>query len=192
MQRNLLILGLVLLTTTSGFGINRRMMEDKTMVGFQANFMPSMELYQHAYDEGKFFGPAVGGGLRGKYFGTNTFAFGFDFSFFAPKISSSIVTWVADSVLRSGLSREQVLQRIPDSIRILDVTSSAQYIPFNISFEFYLPKYAFTNFRPYVGLGLGLNIINARYKATYNALKLAETGIPEFEKRVQPSFNKGI
>ena len=186
MQRNLLILGLVLLTTTSGFGINRRMMEDKTMVGVQAGYMLPLGAYANDVNG------AIGGGLRGKYFGTNTFAFGFDFGFFAPQIKPDRLAFVTDSILKPALREEQRLGRIPDSVEILDVTGSSQYIPFNVSFEFYLPSRAFTNLRPYAGIGLGLNMVNRRYKAIYNTPKFPETGIPSFEERIQPSSNKGF
>jgi hypothetical protein len=186
MQRKLLVSALVLLTTTSVFSINRRMMEDKTMVGVQASYMLPMGAYANDVNG------AVGAGLRGKYFGTNTFAFGFDFGFFAPQIKPERLTFVADSVYRNVLQEEQRLGRVHDSIQILDVTATSQYIPFNVSFEFYLPSRSLTNFRPYVGIGLGLNMINRRYKPIYNAPKLPGTGIPAFEERVQPSSNKGF
>ncbi|MCL2682926.1 MAG: hypothetical protein FWE63_05510 [Bacteroidales bacterium] len=184
MQRNLLISVLVLLTF-SGFSINRRMMEDKTLVGFQASYMLPIGAYANDVNG------AVGGGIRGKYFGTNTFAFGFDFGFFAPQMKQERIDFVADSILRPALRQEQQLGRIDDSVQILDVTGNSQYIPFNVSFEFYFPKTAFNNFRPYAGIGLGLNMINRRYKATYNAPKTKESGIPVFEDRIQPSSNRG-
>jgi hypothetical protein len=161
------------------------MMEDKTMVGVQVNFIEPIGAYKNDVLT------EAGGGLRGKYFGTNTFAFGFDFAFFAPKISPQLLDFVADSILRKGLKEEQRLGKIQDSVQILDVTGTSQYIPFNLSFEFYLPSRAFTNFRPYAAIGLGLNMINRRYKATYNAPKLPESGIPAFEERIQPSKNRG-
>jgi len=162
------------------------MMEDKTMVGIQAGYMLPMGAYANDVNG------AVGAGLRGKYFGTNTFAFGFDFGFFAPKITPNRLAFVTDSVLMPAFREEQRLGRIPDSVEILDVTGSSQYIPFNISFEFYLPSRSLTNFRPYAGIGLGLNIINQRFKTTYNVLKTQQSGIPGFEERIQPSSNKGV
>jgi outer membrane protein W len=180
MQRKLLLIGLVLLTTTSIFSVNRRMMEDKTLVGAQVAFVLPMELDGH-----KYLNSAVGGGLRGKYFGTNTFAFGFDFGFFAPKINPERLAFVTDS-LKSALEKDH---RIHDSIQILDVMASSQFIPFNISLEFYLPSRSLTNFRPYAGIGLGLNMINRRYKSVYNVGKTSE--ILQFEERNQFSSNKG-
>ena len=186
MQRNLLILVLVLVTTTSGFGINRRMMEDKTLVGLQAGFVLPMELDGH-----KYFNAASGGGLRGKYFGTNTFAFGFDLGFFFPQIQNGRIEFAADS-LRSTLSRDQRLNRVDDTVQILEVLANAQYIPFNLSFEFYLPSRSLTNFRPYAAIGIGINMINRRYNPVFNAPKIPETGIPAFEQRVQLSSKKGF
>jgi hypothetical protein len=183
MQRLVLILALISLTI-SGFCINRRMMEDKTMVGFQAGYMLPMGAYANDVNG------AIGGGLRGKYFGTNTFAFGFDFGFFAPKMKPGQIAFVKDSVLNPALREAQRLDQIEnDTVQITDVTASSQYIPFNISFEFYLPKNALKNFRPYASLGLGLNMINRRYKPTYNTPKTTELLI--FEDRVQPSKNRG-
>jgi len=183
MQRILLILALVSLTT-SGFSINRRMMEDKYMVGLQAGYMLPLGAYANDVNG------AVGAGIRGKYFGTNTFAFGFDFGFFAPKMRPDRLAFVRDSILRPALSEQQRFNNINDTIQILDVTGSSQYIPFNISFEFYLPSRALTNFRPYAGIGLGINMINRRYNTTYNSVKTTE--ILLFEDRVQPSSNKGF
>jgi hypothetical protein len=185
MQRKLISILVFMLIATSGFCINRRMMEDKILVGAQASVMLPMELDDH-----KYLNSAFGGGLRGKYFGTNTFAFGFDLSFFAPKIQLQPIKIATDS-LKSALLNEQRFKRIHDSVQILDVSGRSQYIPFNISFEFYLPKRALDNFRPYAALGIGLNIINRRYGATYNAPKTEKSGIPAFENRVQLSSNKG-
>ncbi len=182
MRRYFLILTLVCLTM-SGFSINRRMMEDKTMVGIQAGYMLPMGAYSNDVNG------AIGGGLRGKYFGTNTFAFGFDFGFFAPKMKPDQIAFVKDSILIRALSEEQRLDQINDTIQILDVTASSQYIPFNISFEFYWPANALKNFRPYASIGLGLNMINRRYKPTYNVPKTTELLL--FEDRVQPSTNRG-
>jgi len=186
MQRNLFILALVLLTTTSGFGINRRMMEDKTMVGFQAGFVLPMTL-----DGETYFNTAPGGGLRGKYFGTNTFAFGFDLGFFFPQIQTHRLEFITDS-LTSALQREQRLGRVHESVEILEVLANAQYIPFNLSFEFYLPSHALNNFRPYFALGVGLHMVNRRYKPVYNAPMHPGTGLPAFEQRVQLSSKKGF
>jgi hypothetical protein len=162
------------------------MMEDKTMVGFQAGYMLPMGDYANVVS------PATGFGLRGKYFGTNTFAFGFDFGFFTPQITPAHLTFVTDSVLRFELREEQRAGQVIDTILILDVIGTSQYIPFNVSFEFYLPSRSLTNFRPYAGIGFGINMINHRFKATYNAPKLSETGIPAFEQKVQPSSKNGF
>ena len=183
MQRILLSLTLVCLTATSGFCINRRMMEDKTLIGAQAGFMLPIGAY------GNDVNPVHGFGLRGKYFGTNTFAFGFDFGFFTPSMKPDHIDFVADSVLRKAFREEQRVNRIDDTLQILDVAGNSQYIPFNVSFEFYLPKNALKNFRPYAAIGLGLNMINRRYATTYNTTKT--TQILLFEDRHKPSSNKG-
>jgi outer membrane protein W len=183
-QRNILILGLVLLTTTSVFSINRRMMEDKTMIGIQAAVVLPMELDGH-----KSLNGAIGGGVRGKYFGTNTFAFGFDFGFFTPKITPERLEFATDSILRD-FQEYQRLGRIDSNAQVLDVAGNAQYIPFNISFEFYLPSRSLTNFRPYAAIGLGLNIINRRYTPIYNVEKNPK--ILQFEENIQLSSSKGF
>ena|GEM_PF-3115492 len=186
MSKKLFVLLLALLMTVSTFGINRRMMEDKTLVGVQASYMLPMGAYANDVNG------TIGGGLRGKYFGTNTFAFGFDFGFFAPPINANRLTFVTDSIYQKFLIEDQRLGRVADSVQILDVTGTSQYIPFNISFEFYLPSRSLTNFRPYAGIGLGLNMVNRRYKPVFNTPKYVETGIPTFEQRIQPSSDKGF
>ena len=183
MQRYFLLSVFVLLTA-SAFGINRRMMEDKTLVGFQAGYMLPMGAY------GKDVNGAVGGGIRGKYFGTNTFAIGFDFGFFAPTIQPNRITVITDS-LNLTLEKEQYFHRISDTVKISGVTGKSQYIPFSLSFECYLPKSALNNFRPYAGMGLGLTMVNKHYNVTYNAPKTEESGILRLEREVQPTSTKG-
>jgi outer membrane protein W len=178
------------------------MMEDKTLVGIQAGYMLPIGAYADDVNG------AIGVGLRGKYFGTNTFAFGFDFGFFAPKITPGHHQFITDS-LRTALREEQYKGQVDSIVQILDVTATSQYIPFNLSFEFYLPSRSLTNFRPYAGIGLGLNMINRRYKPTYNVEEIQEkiqekfqetgirwgwgdTGIPFFEEQIQPSSNRGF
>jgi len=173
------------LLTASAFGINRRMMEDKTLVGFQAGYMLPMGAY------GKEANGAIGGGVRGKYFGTNTFAIGFDLGFFAPKTHDNRIAFITDSLLIPTLEKEQYFHRISDTVKISGVTGTSQYIPFSLSFECYLPKSAFNNFRPYAGIGLGLTMINQHYNVTYNAPKTEESGILRLEREVQPSSTRG-
>ncbi len=165
--------------------VNRRMMEDKTMVGLQAGVCLPMKIY----DE-KVVKMAVGGGLRGKYFGTNTFAFGFDFGIYTPKVEDFHVKDVMDS-LKNSLAYEQRIGRMKDSaVQITGVSASAQYIPINLTFEFYLPSHALKNFRPYAALGIGLNLVNRRYNTTFDTPKTTELLL--FEDRYKPSTNRGF
>lgn len=165
--------------------INRRMMEDKTLIGFQGSACLPMEIYNS-----KIVQTAFGGGLRGKYFGTNGFAFGFDFSFFSPKINETHVAGITDS-MRNELREEQRIGKIKDtSAQILNVTANAQYIPINLSFEFYLPSHKMKKFRPYAAVGIGLNLVNRRYNANFSSPKTTELSL--FEGRYQRSANRGF
>ncbi|MDR2907253.1 MAG: hypothetical protein LBU91_04610 [Bacteroidales bacterium] len=192
MKRQILLISAFVLITVSalaenaafkGFLVNRRMMEDKTMVGFQGSVCLPMRIY-----DGKNTEMAFGGGLRAKYFGTNTFAFGFDVNFFAPNIVPERVNLISDS-LKSAFSKEQRLNHVDDTIQIANVSGHSQYIPINLSFEFYLPSQSLKNFRPYAAIGLGLNLVNHRYETTYTSPKTDQ--LLNFEKQYQPSTNKG-
>jgi hypothetical protein len=158
--------------------------KDRTLIGPQAGVV--LPRQYSGMNDVDF---AFGGGLRGKYFGTNTLAIGFDIGFYAPKMQEAHIN-LATTSLRNTLDEEKRIGRVRnDTVQIVDLTTSSQYFPFNFSVEFYLPAFAQTYFRPYAGVGLGLNIINRRYSINYNIEMTPELRL--FEERHQLSTNKG-
>ncbi|GHV72650.1 hypothetical protein FACS1894201_03150 [Bacteroidia bacterium] len=145
-----------------GLMVNRMMMEDKTLLGIHAGVILPLGEYGEARKLG------IGGGLRAKYFGTNTMAFSFNVGMYNLTIKDATLQIMQNFVFGGELEDYKRRLLVPDDVQINAVTGSSRYIPCNVGVEYYFPKYAAKKFRPYIGLGIGLNALSTYYTVEYN------------------------
>ncbi len=165
----------------SGFMYNKARMEGKYLIGFNGNFILPMGTL------GDQLKPTPGFGLSGKYFGTDYFAFGFNFSFSAPKVKDVYIEEVDNEYL-TGLVELRDNGQVPDSANLIEVVSGAHYIPFFVSLEFYLPSQMQKKFRPYAALDLGIVLVNENYEGVYNVPR--NQAIQNMENNTGMSFQQ--